>query len=64
MKDNEKAGGNGRGGKKGGSSVEEIVFPKNSIESNPYSFMSNCDSPPDTPSEGRDYSFRSDRTSA
>jgi len=29
-------------------SFEDIVFPKNSIDSNPYSFMSSSDSPPDT----------------
>ncbi|CDW71651.1 e3 ubiquitin-protein ligase herc2 [Stylonychia lemnae] len=35
-------------------SFEDIVFPKNSIDSNPYSFMSNSnDSPPDTPANER-----------
>jgi len=29
-------------------SIEEIVFPKNPLEANPYSFMSSSDSPPDT----------------
>ncbi len=28
--------------------AEEIVFPKNPLESNPYSFISSNDSPPDT----------------
>lgn len=51
-----------RGGRKSG--IDEIIFPKHTLESNPYSFMSSTDSPPDTPSDRKDYSFNNSNHAA